>query len=108
MKIYIPLRNNLEGQELIIPKTNKYILLYTTFESMYKYIQRSNSNFKYYTKVDSSLINIDKSRFNKDGEISAILPISFKVGKCYNLKVNKYIPRITNRINEGVTWPIIF
>lgn len=107
MRIYFPLRNNLEGQELHVPRgKNKYLLLYSTLEALQIYLQRiKNTSFQWYTIIDSSLINIAKDRFNKDGEVSVILPINIKIGKCYRLTVEKYVPKITNFLNQGVNWP---
>lgn len=111
MQIFYPLRRNQEGEKItVLRNKNKYLLLYTTLEALQNYLQRvNNTSFKYYTVIDESLLQIDKSRFNKDGEVSVKLPITFKVGKCFKLKVDPYIPRVTNRINETVNnWPIIF
>lgn len=107
MQIYYPLRRNLEGQKITVLRNKyKYMLLYTSLEALTRYLQRvNNTSFQWYTIVDSSLINIAKDRFNKDGEISVRLPISFKCGKCFRLKVEKYVPKVTNFINRTTTWP---
>lgn len=96
MNIYFPLTTKQKNKDKLVFNKGKYKykLMHTSLDKLIKYLQLNQLVFNYYTIIPSTELNIAKNRFNLEGEISVVLPVTIKINKVFPLKYSNYTPSI--------------